>query len=89
MGGTNPSLLEAMASEALIVAHQNVFNRSILTDEAFYFKNAIEVSEVLRHRKKDHMELVKSNLLKVEQHYSWERINSQYESYLNSCLQKR
>lgn len=89
VGGTNPSLLEAMASEALIVAHQNVFNRSILTDEAFYFKNAIEVSEVLRHRKKDHMELVKYNLLKVEQHYSWERINSQYESFLNSCLQKR
>src|SRR5690606_7456246 len=29
VGGTNPSLLEAMASDCLIVAHNNVFNKSI------------------------------------------------------------
>ena len=37
VGGTNPSLLEAMASKALIVAHANEFNKSILRDNAFYF----------------------------------------------------
>ena len=30
VGGTNPSLLEAMASNALVVAHENIFNKSIL-----------------------------------------------------------
>ena len=38
VGGTNPSLLEAMASNALICAHRNVFNASILNDDAFYFE---------------------------------------------------
>ena len=44
VGGTNPSLLEAMASSALIVANDNIFNKSILNDDAFYFSNSIEVS---------------------------------------------
>ena len=30
VGGTNPSLLEAMASNCLIIANDNVFNKSIL-----------------------------------------------------------
>lgn len=37
VGGTNPSLLEAMASEALIAAHNNPFNQAVLTNDAFYF----------------------------------------------------
>src|SRR5437764_11687109 len=39
VGGTNPSLLEAMSSGALIAAHDNVFNRAILEEDAFYFKS--------------------------------------------------
>ena len=30
VGGTNPSLLEAMSSNSFIVAHDNIFNKSIL-----------------------------------------------------------
>ena len=37
VGGTNPSLLEAMASGALICAHDNPFNRAILGNDAFIF----------------------------------------------------
>ena len=37
VGGTNPSLLEAMASSALICANDNEFNSTILGDDAFYF----------------------------------------------------
>ena len=37
VGGTNPSLLEAMASEDLIAAHNNPFNKSVLHSDAFYF----------------------------------------------------
>ena len=36
VGGTNPSLLEAMASSALICSHKNIFNSSILNDDAIY-----------------------------------------------------
>lgn len=37
VGGTNPSLLEAMASNSLICANDNPFNRYILEDDAIYF----------------------------------------------------
>src|SRR5438128_707779 len=37
VGGTNPSLLEAMAARALIVANDNVFNRAVLRHDALYF----------------------------------------------------
>src|SRR5690606_2149890 len=39
VGGTNPSLLEAMACGALIAAHDNDFNRAVLDEDAFYFKS--------------------------------------------------
>jgi len=38
VGGTNPSLLEAMASGCRIIAHNNEFNRSVLGEEAVYFE---------------------------------------------------
>jgi len=43
VGGTNPSLLEAMASQAFIAAHNNDFNKGVLKENAVYFSNAIDV----------------------------------------------
>ena len=43
VGGTNPSLLEAMASNALICSHKNIFNSSILNNDAIYFSNQEEL----------------------------------------------
>src|SRR6185436_1004065 len=45
VGGTNPSLLEAMASRALVAAHDNPFNRAILRQDTFYFSSYNEVKE--------------------------------------------
>jgi len=47
VGGTNPSLLEAMGSCALICAHDNIFNKSILKEEAFYFTSPADISKCL------------------------------------------
>ncbi|RYD84098.1 MAG: glycosyltransferase family 1 protein, partial [Sphingobacteriales bacterium] len=47
VGGTNPSLLEAMASQALVCAHDNAFNKGILLDNAYYFSSAKGVAEIL------------------------------------------
>ena len=41
VGGTNPSLIEAMAAGALVAAHDNVFNRWVLGNAGgLYFKTA-------------------------------------------------
>ena len=44
VGGTNPSLLEAMSAGTSIAAHDNIFNRSVLGDAAYFFKSSEEVS---------------------------------------------
>ena len=48
VGGTNPSLVQAMASGCTIVAHDNVFNRGVLGDKAqMYFKTSAELKDFL------------------------------------------
>lgn len=47
VGGTNPSLLEAMASECFILAHDIILNRAVLKDNSLYYPNAEKVTEML------------------------------------------
>ena len=52
VGGTNPSLLEAMASKAFVIAHDNGFNKAILKENGHYFSNSQEVKNILDTIKK-------------------------------------
>ena len=49
VGGTNPSLLEAMASDCFILAHDNIFNRAVLKENAIYYPSTINVTEILNN----------------------------------------
>ena len=49
VGGTNPSLLEAMASGARIVAHDNPYNRSVLNNKGEYFFTSNDITQLLNH----------------------------------------
>jgi len=80
VGGTNPSLLEAMASNSSIVAHQNVFNQSILEDDALYFKTSSDVMKILNENSSPlNKQMKENNLAKVKKYYNWEIINKSYE----------
>ena len=83
VGGTNPSLLEAMASKALIVAHNNEFNRSILGEDAYYFNNSEEVTTYLDSPfdKQNQNQAIKNNFKKIDEQYSWPVINQSYLSF--------
>lgn len=48
-GGTNPSLLEAMATSCRIMAHDNVFNRSVLKENALFFSQPEELAALLNN----------------------------------------
>lgn len=86
VGGTNPSLLEAMASSALICAHNNIFNKAILGDNAYYFNSSSDVALVANKIVKSEAELlkVKTNSDKIITEYSWDKINGEYERLLAS-----
>ena len=91
VGGTNPALLEAMAAKALIVAHKNRFNRSVINDDAFYFNSAYEVTKILDksnlllHKNK----FIDNNSKKINQLYSWRIIVDKYEEYFLEILNKK
>lgn len=79
VGGTNPSLLEAMASQALVVAHNNDFNRGILKENSYYFSDATQVSNLLASVKKsDNLQLVRHNYDAIVNQYNWKKINGEY-----------
>lgn len=83
VGGTNPSLLEAMASNTLIVANKNEFNTAILGDDAFYFLNHTEVANIIDrvNDKNQFLEKVTANIEKVKKYYTWGYINQEYLNY--------
>jgi glycosyltransferase involved in cell wall biosynthesis len=87
VGGTNPSLLEAMASEALIAAHNNPFNKSVLHSDAFYFSNAKEVRYIVENVQREETEkaMVTNNLFKIKYQFNWEKIIDQYEEFILEC----
>ncbi len=90
VGGTNPSLLEAMASQALICAHRNVFNESILGNDGFYFETIPEVANLIRNVSKPlHKEKTEANVKKIETIYSWEVIVTQYLDHFRDALDRR
>lgn len=89
VGGTNPSLLEAMASKALIAAHNNDFNRGVLNDNAIYFSTADEVKDILGSVKKnDNLQMVDNNFNAVVTDFNWEKINGEYLQLFEECLER-
>lgn len=88
VGGTNPSLLEAMGSRALIAAHDNVFNNAVLGEDAFYFSSEQDIVGIIKNvrAKEDYRQYLDNNLKKIRDQYSWSRIVDEYESLMLSCV---
>ncbi|PXV61966.1 glycosyltransferase involved in cell wall biosynthesis [Dysgonomonas alginatilytica] len=93
VGGTNPSLLEAMASQSLIVAHGNPFNRAVLGQNAFYFNNSSEISSIIcecqQTNEHKRLLLISDNKAKIEDEYSWNSIVHQYENLFYEALKEK
>jgi len=87
VGGTNPSLIEAMASQVLIAAHDNTFNRSVLNGNGYYFNSAKDVKQLIESVqptvKEEKMTL--NNFMKIKNVYNWPLIIEQYEKFILSC----
>ena len=89
VGGTNPSLLEAMGSNGLICAHDNIFNQSICGQDAFYFKSKEQVAGFIRSTiKAEHKDKLDANSIKIHDIYSWPVIVNKYLQHFNEILLK-
>jgi len=85
VGGTNPSLLEAMGSSALICYHDNEFNKAIVGDDGFAFSDCESLTKIINTQlKSNSMRYISNNLNKILTIYNWQTIIDQYERYFMS-----
>ncbi len=87
VGGTNPSLLEALGSGNIAICHDNVFNREATNSNMYYFNNAIELSEKIRSVEYSDLNVItKKRQVAIERimhYYNWERIALKYQTVLS------
>lgn len=87
VGGTNPSLLEAMGCKCFIIAHQNEFNKMVLEDDTFYFEKAEDIAELLKNFDRmsaENQVKINNNFEKIRKDYSWNKIIDEYENLMLS-----
>lgn len=87
VGGTNPSLVEAMGLGSFILALDTPFNREVLDDAGLFFEKDVESfvrtvreAERLGHGRVE--ELREKARERVRARYNWERITDEYERLL-------
>jgi glycosyltransferase involved in cell wall biosynthesis len=88
-GGTNPALLEAMAASALICAHDNPFNRSVLGEDAYYFTTHNEIITQINSRVGElhHQNpMISNNLQKIHSKYNWDKVVTAYFELFKNTL---
>ena len=90
VGGTNPSLLEAMATNAYIVAHNNQFNKNVINGNALYFSNSKDISHIIKSDNSEKREeFIQNNRNKISTHYKWESIATSYLKVFTNLLMNK
>lgn len=84
VGGTNPSLLEAMACGCNIVAHNNIFNNVILNGDADYFTSPDDVTGIITHTQNEIVSNKRrqNNIDKINTIYNLEKNIDDYEQMM-------
>lgn len=91
VGGTNPSLLEALASTKINILFDVVFNREVGEDSCFYFnespsnlRDVINDVEKLKIENIYDLEVEAKN--RISNYYSWEKVVTDYEKVFLSKI---
>ncbi len=82
VGGTNPSLLEAMGAGNPVIAHDNRFNRWVAGEDALYFTDTATCTEAIDRLLAEPglaATMGRSSLEAAGSRFSWPLILSQYE----------
>ena len=83
VGGTNPSLVEAMASECAVIAHDNVYNRWVAGPSQLYFESIHECRSAMQayiHDCKLRRSAKAASLERFAQCFQWGPILDDYRS---------
>jgi glycosyltransferase involved in cell wall biosynthesis len=85
VGGTNPSLVEALGAGNAVIAHDNRFNRWVAADAARYFGNVDVAASVFDALLADATALAALRRAAAERHraaFTWQAVLEEYERLL-------
>lgn len=85
VGGTNPSLVEALGAGCAVIAHDNHFNRWVAGPEAAYFKDEAECASLFDRLLADDAALQRmkaASRARFYERFTWEQVLSEYEELL-------
>lgn len=86
VGGTNPSLVEAMGAGSPILAHDNQFNTWVAGEKSHYFIDEVECAgalDLLLNEKDELESMSDSSRLRFRNNFTWASILNRYEILLN------
>ena len=89
VGGTNPSLVEALGAGNAVIAHDNSFNRWVAGDAARYFNLVDDVAALFDTLLRDAPQLESMRAAAVKRHaeeFTWQKALSAYEKLLETWL---
>ena len=92
VGGTNPSLLEALGSSNIIIAHDNIFNREVAGNSMYYFNCPTELNfvfqelQLLNSSEKNELSEISQN--RIKEYYNWDSIRIRYYNFFEAIAVK-
>jgi glycosyltransferase involved in cell wall biosynthesis len=89
VGGTNPSLVEALGAGSAVIAHNNKFNRWVAGPEAAYFDDEASCAELLDRLLTDDSALSAmkaASRKRFKECFTWEQVLGQYEALLDAMI---
>jgi len=90
VGGTNPALLQAMAQGAMIMAHDNKFNRYVLGENAHFFKSITDLAYSIKNFENAKRDIFAvNNFKRLEIEFNWNIISKTYLDLFENLLSKK
>jgi glycosyltransferase involved in cell wall biosynthesis len=90
VGGTNPSLLEAMGNGNITICHDNDFNREVTSGVQYYFTDpqdlARSINSVETMSKEETDDFRNKSLERIKTYYNWDNILKKYSAIFKKIL---
>lgn len=91
VGGTNPSLVEAMGAGCAVIAHDNHFNRWVAGPDAAYFKDESACAALFDHLLTDDVtveQMKAASRARFHERFTWDQVLREYEELLTHWYPK-
>jgi glycosyltransferase involved in cell wall biosynthesis len=88
VGGTNPSLLEALGCGNIVLAHDNVFNKEVAAEAGKYFLAAEDIPALIREVEsldgRERSQWADRARHRIKNYYNWDAVTKKYLDLLQS-----